>query len=344
MSNESEKIPGIGVDIGTMNFVSARNEDGEVRTKKVRDAFLDLEIEAKKSLKLGSGISFYEEDGRLLVTGDSALQIANLFKKEARRPLAKGLVSPGELKEQRVLSNLVHHVLGEPLKWDWEHCYYSIPAESIDLADQDVVYHTDVFRKIIEEHGFIAHPMNEAVAVVFSQCAEDNFSGLSISFGAGLCNVALVYRTLEGLSFSIAKGGGDWIDSHAAKALGTTASRMCAIKEKGGFNLSDPPKGNQEVEALALYVRTLIRHCLEKIAEKVRKERAGDDLFDSIPLVVSGGTTLASGFMDVFQEEFEAVKKKGFPIAVSRVKQADDPMTAVARGLLVLAMQEHSTG
>jgi hypothetical protein len=344
MSNESEKTLGIGVDIGTMNFVSARNE-GEaegVRIRRVRDAFIDLETEAKKSLKM-SNVSFYEEEdsGQLLVLGDSALQMANLFKREIRRPLAKGLISPGELREQRVLSRLLFHVLGEPMAKE-EHCYYSVPAEPIDLQDQDVVFHTELFRRIIEEHGYTAHPMNEAMAVVYSQCPDTGFSGLSVSFGAGLCNVALAYQTMEGFSFSIARGGGDWIDTHSAKALGVTAARMCAIKEKGGFSLSSPPTNNREAEALSLYVRSLIRHCLERIAEKVRKERTGDDLFDAIPLVVSGGTTLATGFLDVFQEEFETVRKKGFPIPISEVRPARDPMTAVAEGLLVLAMQEHS--
>ncbi len=42
----------------------------------------------------------------------------------------------------------------------------------------------------------------------------------------------------------------------------------------------------------------------------------------------------------ITEEEFEAMKKKGFPIQISEVRQAKDPMTAVAEGLLVLAMQE----
>jgi hypothetical protein len=342
MSNESDKALGVGLDIGTMNFVSARRVGKEVNFRKFRDAFLDVETEAKKSLKMGD-VNYVEDKGQLYILGDSALQVANLLKREVRRPLSRGLISPGELREQTVLANLIWRVMEDPIT-PGEHCYYSVPSEPIDLPDQDVVFHTELFRKFLSAKGYTAHPMNEAMAVVFSQCEDTTFSGLAFSFGAGLCNVALAYQTIEGLSFSISRGGGDWIDTHSAKALGATASRMCAIKERGGFNLSDPPEGNQEAEAIALYVRTLIRHCLAKVAEKVRKERAGDDLFDSIPMVISGGTSLAVGFMDVFQEEFEEIKKKGFPIPVSEVRHADDPMTAVARGLLVLARQEHLPG
>jgi hypothetical protein len=339
MANELKSTPGVGIDVGTMNIVSARQEGGLVKTKRVRDAFLDLKVEAKRALKMGN-ISFYEEDsGQLIVLGDSALSMANLFKREVRRPLAKGLISAGELDAQRVLSNLIFSVLGEPLESN-EHCYYSVPAEPIDMLDQDVFYHTEVFRKIIEEHGYKAHPMNEAMAIVYSQCAESGFSGLSASFGSGMCNVALAYQTMMGMSFSISRCG-DWVDLHAAKAIGSTASRMCSIKERGGFDLANPPKGNREAEAISLFIRGLIRYCLEKIAEKVRYERYGADLEDPIPFVVSGGTTLAEGFMTIFQEEFDIIKKRGFPITISEVRRAKDPMTAVAEGLLVLAMQEH---
>ncbi len=204
----------------------------------------------------------------------------------------------------------------------------------MDLEGQDVVYHTEIFRKILAEHGYNPHPTNEAMAIIYSQCADTNFSGLSVSFGSGMCNVAVAYQTISGMSFALSRGG-DWVDSHAAKALGSTAARMCSIKEKG-VNLSKPVGR----EAIALYIRSLITYCLEHIVAQFKKTQGGIHLPDPIPFVVSGGTTKAEGFMDIFIEEFEAIKKKNFPIAISDVRQAIDPLTAVAEGLLVLARQE----
>jgi len=335
----TDRVPGAGIDIGTMNILSARQEGGAVKTRRVRDAFLDLDADAKKSLKL-SKVDYYEPDwtDQLIVVGDSALSMANLCKREVRRPLAKGLISAGELDAQRVLSHIIYNVLDVPVVPN-EHCYYSVPADPIDMPDQDVVYHTEVFRKIIEEYGYTAHPMNEAMAIIYSQCADTNFSGVGISYGSGMCNVAMSYQTMMGMSFSLARGG-DWIDLHASKALGTTASRICSLKEKGGFDISNPPKDNREVEAVALYIRSLIRYSLEKISQRFKKERGSIELPEPIPFVVSGGTTRADGFMRVFEEEFDSVKK-GFPIPISGIRRAKDPMTAVAEGLLVLAMQEH---
>lgn len=337
---KSERKPGAGIDIGTMNLVSARHEGDTVKTRRVRDAFLDLEPDAKRSLKL-SQVDYFAPDwtDQLIVVGDSALNMANLFKREVRRPLAKGIISPGELDAQRVLSYIIRNVLGEPAVAG-EHCYYSVPADPIDVPDQDVIYHTKVFQKIIEEHGYTAHPMNEAMAIIYSQCADTNFSGVGVSYGSGMCNIALSYQTMMGMSFSVARGG-DWIDLHAAKALGSTASRICTLKEKGGFDISQPAGDQREAEAIAMYIRALIGYSLENISQQFRKESSNVELPEEIPIVVSGGTTLAKGFMDVFEEELERIKKRGFPIPISEVRRADDPMTAVAKGLLVLAMQEH---
>lgn len=333
---EPTQKPAIGLDIGTMNLVSARQDsDGKVVTRRIRDAFLDLDLDAKKTLKL-SKVNYVEKDGQIIVLGDSALNMANLFKREVRRPLSRGVVAAGELDAQAVLSLLIFNVLEEPLT-PGEPCYYSVPAAPLDVPDQDIVYHTEVFRKIIEEHGYKAHPMNEAMAIIYSQCAPENFSGLAVSFGSGMCNVALAYQAVEGMSFSLAQGG-DWIDAHAAKAVGSTSARMCSIKEKG-VNLS-APKGREE-EAIALYVKALIDYCLKNIASQFKKAQASISLPEPIPFIVSGGTTRAPGFMDLFNAQFEALKKKGFPIQISEVRQAKDPMTAVAEGLLVLASEEN---
>lgn len=333
---EKELKTGVGLDIGTMNIVSARTSGSKTVTKRVRDAFLDLDLDAKKSLKM-SKVSYVEKEGQIIVIGDSALTMANLFKREVRRPLARGVISASELDAQEMLSLLVYHVLEAPITAN-EHCYYSVPAAPVDDPSQDVHYHTEIFRKILVEHGYTPHPMNEAMAIIYSQCADTGFSGLSVSFGSGMCNVALAFQTVSGMEFSVARGG-DWIDAHAAKALGSTSARMCALKEKG-VNLMKPVGRDQE--AIALYIGALITYCLESIATQFRSARNSIDLPEAIPFVVSGGTSKAEGFMDLFRIKFDEVKKKGFPIEISEVRQATDPLTAVAEGLLVLAAEEET--
>ena len=328
---------GCGLDIGTMNIVAARETiEGEVGTRRIRDCFLDLDKEAKKSLKL-SKVDFVEQDDKLVVLGDSALNMANLFKREVRRPLSRGVIAAGEMDAQKILAILIKNVLGEPNRGSTgpDHCYYSVPAEPIDLPGQSIVYHTEVFRKILHDLGWSPHPANEAMAIIFSQCAAESFSGLSVSFGSGMTNVALAYQATKGMEFSLARGG-DFIDQNAGMAVGKTAAQICAVKEKG-IDLLDPK--TREQEAIVFYVRDSIAYCLKNIASQFSKVSGTIELPDAVPFVVSGGTTKAAHFMDVFKEEFAKFQDK-FPIQISEVRQATDPLTAVAEGLLVLAQQE----
>jgi len=331
-------LPGIGLDVGTMNFVAARmrvkSGKKEVITRRMRDAFLDFPLEAKKRLRL-SNVNYVEVDDELVVVGDAAIDYANLFGKEARRPLQAGLISPREIDAIRILGVLVKHVLKEPQEKD-EYCYFSTPAMPVDDPSRDVIYHKGVMERIITECGFRPVASNEALSVIYSETAMDGFSGIGVSMGAGMTNVSLVLSTVEGLSFSVGRGG-DWIDAGAARSIDSTAARMCALKEKG-INLMEPE--SRAEEALAVYYKAHIEYVLEHFVAKFDAIRDKFAIPKPIPLVVSGGTSLVGGFMDFFKKVFEGKRKK-FPIEISEVRHAENPLNAVAQGLLIQALQEY---
>lgn len=332
----STTTPGVGLDVGTMNIVAARQEDGKVKTWRMRDAFIEMDAEAKRMLKL-SGVNFIEreEDDSIIIVGDAAFETANAFQQEVRRPLSQGLISAGEVDALDILKLLVSHVLGKP-RDEYEVCFFSVPAAPIDEPDRDVVYHEAVFTRIVESCGYDAEPMNEAMAIIYSECAKELFSGLALSFGSGMVNVALSIRSIEGMSFSLARGG-DWIDSGAAKNVGSTASRMCALKEKG-VDLLDPK--SREEEALVAYYLALINYTISNISRQFKKNAQKFVIDDPIPLVISGGTSLATNFKEFFEQTFEK-KRKRFPIPISEIRMASDPLNAVSQGLLLRAMQEY---
>ena len=322
----------VGLDIGTMNLVVARPAGTEVETKRMRDAFLDLPLTAKKVLKL-SGADYIESENEILLLGDQAMELAALFGREARRPLSAGLVSAGEMQGLDVLGFMMKHLLGEPKKG--EVCFYSVPAPPIDDPTRDVIYHKMVFERILTEQGYDAYPSNEAMAIVYSEAAEDNFSALSFSFGSGMTNVALGYGAVEALSFSVARGG-DWIDAGAAKATGGTAAKICGIKE-AGVDLRNPK--TREEEAISFYYKELVQYSLHWVATEFQRRGLGQMVTKPIPIIVSGGTSTPTGFIDLFREVLERKGKK-MPLEITEVRLAAEPFDAVARGLLVQAMQE----
>lgn len=334
--NGAPDDPGAALDVGTMNFVAARRSGKAVKTSRVRDAFIDLPVESRRMLKL-SNTSFVEMDGRLLVIGDEALDTANLFNREARRPMSGGVIAPGEIDAQKVIGLMVKRVLGDPRK-PGEKCVYSVPAPAVDVAGSDVTYHSAIMKKILQELDYSAEPANEAQAIVYSECSAENFSGLGISYGSGMTNVCLAYNAMSALEFSVGRGG-DWIDSGAARAMSTTAAKICAIKE-GGIDVSK--KGaSLEAEAIALFVQTLIDYSIDTVIRQFSKAKKDLLVPKPVPIVVSGGTSLAPGFLEKFKERFEVHREK-FPIQISEIRAARDPMTAVATGLLLLAQMEEA--
>jgi hypothetical protein len=196
-------IPGVGLDLGTMNVVSARRTSEGVVTTRMRDAFIDFPREHRKMLRL-SNVNYVERGDRLVIVGDAAYNMANMFGTEVRRPLQSGLVSAGEIDALEILGVIIRHVLGDPVE-EREVCCFSVPAAPVDDPSRDVVYHRGVLQRIIEECGYRAVPGNEAMAIVYSECAKEGFSGLALSYGAGMTNIALAINTVEGFTASVGR-------------------------------------------------------------------------------------------------------------------------------------------
>jgi len=334
----------IGLDLGTSAIVCASkdpsNPQSEVQINSVRDVFLDIESDPTvlNMLKMGN-VSYIQDKENIYIIGEAALNFANMFKKDVRRPLSKGLISAGELEAEKILSILIKSVLKEP-KVENEVVYYSVPAAPINDTS-DVVYHEQIFKKIIENMKFRAVPMNEASAIVYSNCEKEGFTALSSSFGAGLVNTALLFKTVVGLSFSV-NNSGDFIDSSAAKATGSTATKIMSIKEKG-VNLLDPlsgePKYVREREAITVYYKNLIRNTINEIKRELKKNNSKIELPEDVVWVLSGGTAKAGNFLELFKQEFEKVRDS-FPIGISDIRLSNDLLNDVAKGLLVAAIND----
>jgi hypothetical protein len=54
-------------------------------------------------------------------------------------------------------------------------------------------------------------------------------------------------------------------------------------------------------------------------------------------MVLSGGSTMPPGFRDRFEQ---AVRASEFPVPVSEIRLAGDPLTATAKGALIAALSE----
>jgi hypothetical protein len=179
------------------------------------------------------------------------------------------------------------------------------------------------------------------MAVIYSELADNNFTGLGISFGAGMTNVCLAYYAVPVMKFSIARGG-DWVDEQTAQATGTPVDKVTSIKEDD-FELDFRTDVGGVEGALAIYYENLLDYVIENIAREVDEEDVEEGL--DVPVVVTGGTSSPRGFEKLFEDH---LREASMPFSISDVRSVEEPLYSVARGSLVAArsdeQEDHQSG
>jgi hypothetical protein len=329
---------GLAIDIGTGFLVSAISVDSKIKYRTQRDAFVDLENSfMTKSMLTKLKASYIEsEDKKMLyVIGEQALQLSVFFGRECRRPLSKGVISTREKECLQMLKIILHSLVGDPIIEN-EKLYFSVPANPVD-ENFNGIYHENVLKSFLVSFGFDACPINEAFAIVLSELEDEDYTGIALSFGSGMVNVALSFMgvTEKKHQFSIARGG-DWVDTNSAIAVGEKASKMTTIKE-AGVDLLNPK--NREETAIKIYYENLIKYTCDAIEKKFGIMEDIPNFPESISVVISGGTSKAINFDKLFEEE---LRTKKLPFTIKLVKKASDPLNAVAKGCLLNALQFYS--
>jgi actin-like ATPase involved in cell morphogenesis len=333
-TNMINKSKAIGIDVGTAFIVSALyNSNQEIKTLSVRDGFFKLESsKQKKNMLDTSGVNYLKIDDYLYVVGNEAFDMAVLFEQILRRPLKDGVLSATEKEAELVLMEILKQVIGECSSNDI--LYYSVPANPVD-SNFDIIYHEAKFKSFFERLGIKnINALNEGMAIVNSELSDKMFTGLAISFGAGMTNVAMAYRGLEIFSFSVARGG-DWIDKEVAQNREISLSDATATKEDSELDLKNPKDVVED--AISIFYNAHLDYVIENIRLNLEKHARKIKLKDKLKVVLSGGTSKPKGFIDLFKEK---VNSKPWSIPVGDIVQASDPLDAVARGCLMAAHRD----
>ncbi len=328
-----------GLDVGTSFIVLAEETaKGKVTYKDFRDAFYVIKPStpiATKMIEKGlAGKTFVKDaDGSFIILGKDAIEKAVERNDSAKRPMHKGVVSSKEKDARRILTYILKEVAGTPPELG-EKLVFCIPAQPVDQEDEDfdVGYHEDVIIKLLTEVGYSARAINEAEALCYSELEKDDYTGVALSWGAGMVNVCVMLNGEPVVTFSTTKSG-DWVDRMAAVATGEPDSIVQAEKENGDFTVGQP-NDNQVLAAVASYYDRLIDYTTKQLASSMEGHKSIPKFKDPLPVVVAGGTSKAKGFVDLFAKKLEA---NGFPLPVKEVRHAADPLHAVARGCLIAA-------
>jgi actin-like ATPase involved in cell morphogenesis len=324
-----------GIDVGTMNIVSAKQDGSETVFVSQRNSFVEIEYSDMADRMLSrSDVLHIRKDDNVYVVGDDALNFANIFNEETRRPMKHGILSSEEKSAIPMIKLILEQVIGDPEGQD-ERVYFSTPADPID-SDLSTLYHQKTLESFLDDIGYDPEPINEGMAVIYSELADQNFTGLGISFGAGMTNVCLSYYAVPVMTFSVARGG-DWVDEQTATATGESVDKVTSTKEED-FRLDFTTDAGGVEGALSIYYDNLLDYVIENISREVNEEDVEEDL--DVPVVVTGGTASPPGFEKLFEERLD---KADIPFSISDVRKADEPLYSVARGALVASRTEEGS-
>ena len=323
----------IGVDVGTSKIVIAQKDEGKVSFQSQFNAFMPVEYSKfSEGILQQNEINYYRSEDSLIVYGEGAEVFANMLNKETRRPMRKGLLNPMEENATDIIKAILDDLVTPSMETHTQLCF-SIPGVPRD-AETDVIYHEAILKRHLVEKGYSVKSISEGLAVVLSELESENFTGMGISAGGGMCNVCLAYLSIPLISFSINKGG-DYIDTAVSSVTREVTARVRRIKENE-LDLKRTPRNDIE-DALHIYYDDLIAHLVKALVESVKQTSKIPNFDKPIPVVLSGGSVIPKGFKERFETILDQEK---FPLEISEIRLADDPLTATANGALIAAMYE----
>lgn len=320
----------VALDPGTANLVCAWEKDGKVMVSRLRNVFLEIPNDGFSRRMLATlKVPEFEVGGKLYLAGNEAFELAQTFGKELRRPMQSGVISSGESDALPMITRMIERLLKESGSTKGWKCPYSIPADPVNETF-DVTFHRSVIEGILKKNGLEPMPVVEAHAIVLAELADSQFTGIAMSWGGGMVNVCVSYRSVPVIAFSSVRAG-DWIDTMAAQACGTVRPRITAAKESPDFNLT-AENPTREQAALISYYEAAIQYALENIKKRFISGKDMPQFSEQVSIVLAGGTASAKGFAAVFKKVFDRME---FPIPVKKVYVAEDPLYTVTRGALV---------
>jgi hypothetical protein len=328
----------IGMDCGTFNLVVARRgeDKNEIKFRKEVNAFLDVHLEQRHAFNMlkASGVPLIEREKVAYIVGDAAVNFAYAMPQlSLKRPMKDGCLNPAEKDAFRILSIMMHSLIGEVDK-DKDVLYYSVPANAVNKTT-DADYHQKILESILKAYKvngktITPYAINEGLALIYAELGHKAFTGVGISFGGGMVNFCYSIFSHPVFNFSIVNSG-DWIDEQAAKASGETQTTINKLKQK--IDLTKMPTNIAE-RAIQGQYRIMIERTVSEIKKAILEAGNSVRVENPIDIIIGGGTSSPNGFVEIFQE---VVKSMDFPVPIGDIRKPEDHLYSVAKGCLIAA-------
>ena len=326
--------PPIGVDIGTANIVVYTNGQSEGQAQMEANAFFTVPaLPNTRKIMEAKAVRFFEKDDRLHIIGDAAEEFAAILGGTTRRPMERGLVNLKENDGIQVIQAILDSML-PPSAGKGQPLWFSVPGDPVDQPGA-AIFNESIFKTYLKGRGYAPRAMNEAMAVVTAELADQHATGIGVSLGGGMCNVCFSYLSIPAVTYSIPKGG-DFIDQTVGRLVGESATKIKGIKEQE-LDLRVAPRNNIEHGLQAAY-DDLFGTLADSLAAVLSRSDTVPRLKQAVPLVVSGGSVLPPGSRERFEARLGEVE---LPVCISKILLARDPLLATAKGAYMMAVAEN---
>ncbi|MBW2062386.1 MAG: hypothetical protein JRI95_12630 [Deltaproteobacteria bacterium] len=323
----------VGLDIGTSHIVAAQKKFNYIETIQELNAFFTVSnTKFARDFLHQKDVMYYEHGNQFYIFGYSAESFANMFNTETRRSIKNGLISSKEEDSINVIKALVYTLIQKPKNFGETLCFV-IPGEPLQ-GTGSVVYHESIIKRILGGLGYSPISINEGMAIVVSELSKDDYTGIGISMGGGMCNVCLSFLSFPVITYSIQMAG-DYIDEMVGTSVGEPATKIKVIKEEE-LDLSEAPK-DRVTTALHIFYDELIYRLLDLFQRVLSSAENVPRIKAPIPIVLTGGTAMPKGCKEKFED---MLKKFSLPVEISEVRLAEDPLNTTAKGALIMAMTE----
>jgi len=247
----------VGLDVGTSHIVVSHDKPNLILAIRQLNAFFSVpKSKFSENFLSKRQVEYYELDNSFFVYGYSAEGFANMFSASTRRPMRRGILSSSEKESLTVMNAIMKSLVRKPQK-EGETLCFVVPGQSLD-GSESVIYHESALKRALCSVGYSATSINEGMAVVMAELVGDEYTGIGISMGGGMCNVCLSYLSFPVITFSVPMAG-DFIDTMVGQVVGEPATKIKGIKEQA-LDLSEEPK-DRIIEALHIYYDEVARPC-----------------------------------------------------------------------------------
>ncbi len=334
------------LDVGVSRVRSLRVGPGRLINRSCRALYSYFDDGPRaRTLLERAGVEFAVCDGSLVLLGDRAAEMSEMFRVACLRLFPEGRLAPNDPAARQATAAIVEALLPEPAIRN-EICGVCIPGPRT-VGGESRTQECEFISRLVQLRGYRPLVVRASEAVVLAELRSEAFTGIGISLGAGACDVCLAHQGTEIAGFSVPVAG-DWIDFEIARRFGIYARddegvrtldglSAAAWKESCGCSLLNP-SGDREEFLASLYTE-LVAHVIQEIIGKLSDAIAALHRTKPLPICAAGGLTAVNGFAELFEQLWS---RRGSGIVLRPLRVAADPQLTTARGCLIRAELESS--